>query len=135
MVGSMKLLRALSMIVVLGASTIVMAEGEKREEVSAADAEKFLGFFNKFVDAVVTNKDACPKMASSINTVIDAHLDVLKQANAAREAKRKLPKAYEDKMMARVKEMMPAMQKCGKDKDVEAAISRMDKKDPAKAEK
>ncbi|MEO8702906.1 MAG: hypothetical protein ABI867_22870 [Kofleriaceae bacterium] len=127
----MKLLRALSMVAVLGSATLASAD-EKREEVSQADAEKFLGFFNKFVDAVVGNKDACPKMATSVNTVIDQHLDVLRAANAAREAKKKLPKSYEDKMMARVKEMMPAMQKCGTDKDVQAAIGRMDKKDPAK---
>jgi hypothetical protein len=127
----MKLLRVLSMIAVLGASSLAIAE-EKREEVSQADAEKFLGFFNKFVDAVVGNKDACPKMATAINGVIDAHVDVLRTANAAREAKKKLPKSFEDKMMARVKEMMPAMQKCGTDKDVTAAIGRMDKKDPSK---
>ena len=125
----MKSLRAFTMIAALAAPTLAFADKEApREEVSQADAEKFLGFFNKFVDAVVGNKDNCPKMAGAVNGVIDAHAEILRKANEARDAKKKLPKKFEEQMMARVKEMMPAMQKCGNDKDVQAAIARMDKK-------
>ncbi|HEU0033629.1 MAG TPA: hypothetical protein VFQ53_23540 [Kofleriaceae bacterium] len=128
----MKLLRTLTMIALLGASTASTVYADtapaKKDEVSQADAEKFMTFFNKFVDAVVQNKDNCPKMASSLNTLIDQNKDIIKMANDYKAAKKKLPKDVEDKMMARVKEMMPAMQKCGADKDVQAAISRMDPK-------
>ena len=125
----MKLVRVFTMVAVLGTATIAAADKEApRDEVSQADADKFLGFFGKFVDAVVGNKDNCTKMAGSINGVIDGNAEILRKANEARAANKKLPKAIEEKMMARVKEMMPAMQKCGSDKDVQAAIARMDKK-------
>jgi hypothetical protein len=127
---AMKLLRVMVMFAVVATSGVAFAEEpkEKRDEVSAAEAEKFLAFFNKFVDAVIQNKDNCGKMAGSINAVIDANQDVVKKANEAKAAKKKLPKALEDKMMARVKEMIPAMQKCGGDKDVKAAVGRLDPK-------
>ena len=125
----MKLVRAFTMVAILGAGTIASADKEApRDEVSQADADKFLGFFNKFVDSVVANKDNCPKMATAVNGVIDGNSEIIRKANEARAAKKKLPKATEEKMMARVKEMMPAMQKCGSDKDVQSAIARMDKK-------
>jgi len=114
---------------VVASSGVAFAkEEEKREEIPAAEAEKFLGFFNKFVDAVITNKENCAKMAGSINGVIDGHKDIVAKANEAKAAKKKLPKALEEKMMARVKEMIPAMQKCGSDKDVKAAVGRLDPK-------
>src|SRR5688572_17328773 len=128
---AMKLLRVLVMFAVVATSGVAFADepkGEKRDEVSAAEAEKFLGFFNKFVDAVIQNKENCGKMAGAINGVIDANQDIVKKANEAKAAKKKLPKALEDKMMARVKEMIPAMQKCGGDKDVKAAVGRLDPK-------
>lgn len=127
----MKLLRMFVLSSVLAISGSAFADAEKKDppkEVSAAEAEKFMGFFNKFVDAVVGNKDNCPGMAKAITGVVDAHQDVIKAANQAKKDKKKLPKAVEDKMMARVKEMMPAMQKCGADKDVKAAVAKLDPK-------
>ncbi len=100
----------------------------KRVEVSQADGEKLLAFFGKFVEAIVQNKDNCGKMAKDVTSVIDANLDAVKLASEAKAANKALPKALEEKMMARVKELMPAMQKCGNDKDVKAAIGRLDKK-------
>jgi hypothetical protein len=125
----MKLLRVLVVFAFVASSGVAFAkEEEKREEIPVAEAEKFLGFFNKFVDAVIANKENCAKMATGINTVIDGHKDVVAKANEAKAAKKKLPKALEEKMMARVKEMIPAMQKCGSDKDVKAAVGRLDPK-------
>ncbi len=130
----MKLLRTFTMIALLGASTATAFAEQapakkdvKSEEISQADADKFLTFFNRFVDAIVQNKDNCPKMAGALNGVIDTNKDLIAKANEAKASGKKLPKALEEKMMARVKEMMPAMQKCGADKDVQAAIQRMDK--------
>ena len=137
MVSAMrKVLQILSILVLLGG--IAAAEKETREEVSSADATRLEEFFKKFVDTVIANKDSCPKMATEVSKVIDANIETVKMANAAKKANKKLPKATEEKMMAKVKEMMPAMQKCGSDKDVKAAIAKMDIKDdkpPQKAEK
>ncbi len=102
------------------------AADKKEEEVSTADAEKFLVFFNKIADTMVANKDDCTKLAASLNGLIDANGDLLKKANESKASGKKLPKALEDKMMARVKDMMPAMQKCQNDKGVMDAMKRMD---------
>ncbi len=126
----MTVLRVVSVFVislVLSKPAIADDKG-KREEVSQADGEKLLAFFGKFVDAIVQNKDNCGKMAKDVTGVIDANLDAVKLASDAKARNKALPKALEEKMMARVKELMPAMQKCGNDKDVKAAIGRLDKK-------
>ena len=99
---------------------------DKKEEISTADAEKFLAFFNKIADAMVANKDDCTKLAGSLNGLIDSNGALLKMANESKASGKKLPKALEDKMMARVKDMMPAMQKCQADKGVADAMKRMD---------
>lgn len=138
----MTFLTKLTMIATLATTTVAAAEAPptpapeaKRVEISKAEGDKFLAFFNTFVDAIITNKEDCPKMATSINGIIDKNQALIKKANDAKAAGKKLPKAIEEKMMARVKEMMPAMQKCGPDKDVQLALSRMDKPAAAPAKK
>jgi len=130
----MKLVYA-SLLALALASSTAHADTKKVEEISQADGEKFMAFFNKFVDLIVANKDNCPKMASGLNALIDANLDIIKKANESKKAGKRLPKALEEKMMARVKETMPAMAKCGEDKDVKSAIDRMKPKKEDKAEK
>ncbi len=128
MVGDMtSWLRYLCLIAILGAATTASADDKKkREEVSQADGEKMLAFFGKFVDSIVQNKDKCDAMAKAVSAVIDANQDTVKLANEAKKANKVLPKALEEKMMARVKELMPAMQKCGGDKDVKEAIKKLE---------
>ncbi|MDQ3363927.1 MAG: hypothetical protein M3680_00645 [Myxococcota bacterium] len=108
------------------APTTAPAKTEAKKELSAQDADKFLAFFNKFVDGVVAAKEDCVKMAATINSLIDANQDLIKKANAAKAEGKDLPQAAKDKMMARVKEMMPGMQKCGADPKVQAAMKRME---------
>jgi hypothetical protein len=114
----------------------------KKAEVAPPDVEKFLAFFNKFVDTVVAAKEDCAKLTKDINVLIDANGDMLKKIQEAKAANKDLPQAAKDKMMGRVKEMMPAMQKCQADAGFQAAMKRMDggaksapaTKEPAKAE-
>jgi hypothetical protein len=129
----MKLRRVLIVFTVIASfSSVAIAKDEaKREEVSQAEADKFFAFFNKFVDSVIANKENCAKMAAAINGVIDGHKDVIAKANEAKVAGKKLPKPVEEKMTGRVKEMIPAMQKCGADKEVKAAVGRLDPKQKA----
>jgi hypothetical protein len=139
----MKLLSSLTFVALLGLSAPVLAEApaptpapapaKPAPEISSADADKFLAFFNKFVDVIVANKEDCVKMAKGLNGVIDSNKAIIAKANEAKASGKKLPKAMEEKMMARVKEMMPAMQKCGADKDVQAALQRLDDKKAAAA--
>lgn len=95
------------------------------DDVSQADADKFVAFFNKFVDTIVADKDNCPKMATDINKLIDANTDLLKKANEARKAGKKLPQSAEDKMKDGFKKVGDAMTKCGNDKGVQTALERM----------
>ena len=148
----MKLVRTATLIIALAGATTVYADtpqkapAEKKapdakappadkaappakEEISAAEAQKVLDFFNKFADAIVANKDSCPKMAVGINGVIDSNKAFIEQANKMKSEGKKLPKAVEDKMGARMKEFLPMVMKCKDDKDVAAAMQRMDKPD------
>ena len=107
----MKLVRTFTMITALAGATLAYADtkpptpapaADKKApppaaapEVSQADAEKFLVFFNKLVDTVVANKDDCTKLAAGINGVIDGNKDMIAKANEAKAAGKKLPKALE----------------------------------------
>jgi hypothetical protein len=105
----------------------------QKQEVSAADAEKFLAFFNKVVDAMVANKDDCAKLTTAVNGLIDANLDLVKKIQDAKAANKDLPADAKQKMLGRVKEMSPAMQKCGQDPGFNAAMMRVNKQQaPAK---
>lgn len=105
---------------------------DAREEVPLEDAQKFLDFFNKLIDVIIQNKDACPKMAVGINHLVEANHDLVVRMNDAKAAGKRMPKAVEEKMQTRIKEMVPAMQKCGTDKEVQGAIKRMDTKSDKK---
>ena len=98
----------------------------KKAEVAAADVEKFLAFFNKFVDVVVAAKEDCAKLTKDINGLIDSNGEMLKKIQEAKAANKDLPQAAKDKMMSRVKEMMPAMNKCSADAGFQAAMKRME---------
>ena len=115
------------------------AGDSKREVVAAADVEQFLAFFNKFVDTIVAAKEDCVVMTKNVNALIDANAPLVKKFQDAKAANKELPQSAKDKMMSRVKEMMPALNKCGADPGFSAAMKRMEsgpsKSAPAKAEK
>ena len=127
----MKLLRNVSLVLVLAFAGRASADDKKpapapAAEVAQADIDKWLAFWDKLVDTVVADKDDCTKMAGDINSLADANKDILTKAAEASKSGKKLPKTAEDHMMAGVKKMMPAMQKCQNDKDVQAAFMRLD---------
>jgi hypothetical protein len=95
------------------------------EEVARADADKFLVFFNSLADAIANNKDNCSKMATAINKVVDANKPLIGQLTDTKYQGKKFPKDVEDKMHARTTAMKEGMEKCGNDKDVQAAFKRM----------
>lgn len=102
------------------------AADAKKAELPAKDTEEFLAFFNKFVDTVVAAKEDCAKMTKDVNALIDANQPMIKKIQEAKAANKDLPQSAKDKMMGRVKEMMPAMQKCGQDPNFQAAMKRME---------
>jgi hypothetical protein len=116
------------------------APDTKKTEVSPQDVEQFLAFFNKFVDTVVAAKEDCVKLTKDINALIDANAALVKKFQEAKAANKELPQSAKDKMMSRVKEMMPALNKCSADPGFTAAMKRMEggkaagKSEPAKTE-
>jgi hypothetical protein len=116
----------------------------KKTEVSPQDVEQFLTFFNKFVDTVVASKEDCAKLTKDVNALIDANAALVKKFQEAKAANKELPQSAKDKMMSRVKEMMPALNKCSSDPGFTAAMKRMEggkaaaaappAKEPAKTE-
>ena len=133
----MKLVRTLSMIIALaGASTALAdtpakapAPTEKKapdkapaaNEFTKAEVEKAEKFFDDFYTAVVKNQDACPKMATAINTLLDKNEAWLKKMA---ESGKDMPQSSKDKMQKKMQEMSTAMMKCKDDKAVQASMQR-----------
>lgn len=102
-------------------------DAPKRQEMSAAEVTKWLTFFDKLVEVVVGDSSAkCDKMAADVNVVIDANQDAVAVVRAAHDQGKRLPQDAQEHMLAGVKKMVPAMQKCGQDDKVRAAFSKLD---------
>ena len=132
----MKLVRTVLMIIALAGASTVYAQtpaktppAEKKapekapakEELSPAEVTKAEAFFEEFYSAVVKNQDACPKMATAINALIDKHEKWLKEVLATGKD---MPQASKDKLQKRQQELMAGVMKCKDDKDVQASFQR-----------
>jgi hypothetical protein len=108
------------------ASAIRIANaGDAPQEMSAADTQKWVSFFDKLVDTVV-KAGTCDKLATDVNRLVAANHDAIATAKAARAAGKKLPQSAQEHMMAGVKKMVPGLQKCGQDDRVRAAFAKLD---------
>jgi hypothetical protein len=134
----MKLLAALALTTGLSGAALAdtaskPAPAPKKEapapktDAAPADVQQFVAFFDKLVDIAVADKDDCKKMAGDLNKHIDENTALLEKAKEAQAKGQKLPDSVKNHMMEKVKSLMGAMQKCGADKDVQAALNRMPK--------
>jgi hypothetical protein len=96
-----------------------------KTDAPTAEVEKFLVFFDKLVDIAVVNKDDCAKMATGLNGHIDTNKALLDKAAEAQAKGQKLPDAARERMMKSAGKLMGAMQKCGNDPGVQAALKRL----------
>jgi hypothetical protein len=94
-------------------------------EVSRADMERFLAFFEKLVDTIVADKDNCPKMAGDVNALVDANADLLKKAAEAKASGQKPPADLKERADKTAKRMIDGLGNCMNDKGVQNAIERM----------
>ena len=98
----------------------------KREMLSQATADKFVVFFDKLVAVVVANKEDCTKMATAVNGHVDANQPLLKEIADAKDQHKEPPQAMKDHVLQKTRdELQPAMSKCGQDKAVMAAFTRL----------
>jgi hypothetical protein len=96
------------------------------DEVPAADVARWLGFFDKLVEVVVTDEKDCDKMATDVSLVIDQNRRAIDVARATRDTRKKLPLYAQQHMMDGVKKMAPGIQNCGSKDNVKAAFSKLD---------
>ncbi|MBL9013546.1 MAG: hypothetical protein JNL83_05200 [Myxococcales bacterium] len=106
---------------------------DAKTDASPTDVKLFLAFFDKLVDIAVADKDDCKKMAGDLDRHIDANKALLEKAAEAQSKGQKLPDSAREHMMKNVQRLMGAMQKCGADADVQAALNRMPKGGPPPA--
>lgn len=129
-------LLALALLAGICASAFGIANADDKppQEMSAADTQKWVAFFDKLVDTVV-KASTCDKLAGDVNKLVAANQDAIATAKAAHEAGRKLPQSAQQHMMTGVKKMVPGLQKCGQDDKVRAAFAKLDltRKDTASA--
>lgn len=95
-------------------------------EVTPSEAREWIALFDKVVDVVVTNKDDCAKMASTLNTVVDANQKTIAMAKEAKARGKKLPVSAQQHMLDGARRMVSSLDKCGRDESVGAAFKRID---------
>jgi hypothetical protein len=130
----MKLLRALPLALALGTAVAHAQPPTKSppapaaagEEMTNADVQRWLAFFDKLVDAVVADVNNCDKMATDVGRVIDQNKPAIDLARSARNARKKLPLSAQQHMMDGVKKMAPGIQNCGEKDNVKAAFAKLD---------
>ncbi len=121
----MKLFTTLALSLVLATAASADAPKGAGGEVAKTDAAKFLAFFDKLTDAVVADKDNCDKMATDVNSIIDANKDLLDMASKAKADGKKLPADAQKHMGDDVQKMGPGLQACAKNDKVNTAFKRL----------
>jgi hypothetical protein len=123
----------MSMVIALAAATPAFAQGDKQEqpkqapaEVTPNEARNWMQLFDKVVDVVVADKEDCAKMATDLNTVVDANQETIAMARDAKAKGKKLPQAAQQHMVEGARRMLGALDKCGRDEKVGAAFRRID---------
>src|SRR5580704_13652998 len=116
----MKLLRIIVPVVLVLSAAVSLAD-----PVPDADVKRWLAFVDKFVDTVVADKDACPKMGTDLNALIDANKDLIALANKARADGKQLPPDAVQHMTDAFKKAAGAMMGCMSDPNVKAAVQKL----------
>jgi hypothetical protein len=120
MTARMKFLKVLPLAFVLSAGIARADSGP-----TAADVQKWLAFFDKLVDIMVADKDACPKAAADMNAHFDANKALLEAAAKASSEGKKLPPDAVKHMQESMKRAMPTFMNCQKDEKFQAALDRL----------
>ena len=107
------------------AGVLALGAGVVHAEMSKADGDKFLAFFDKLANTVVADKDDCPKMGNDMTSLIDANKEILAKVDEARKSGKPMPPEIRDHVMATSRKMAPAIEKCKTDKNVAAAMQKL----------
>jgi len=98
-------------------------------ELSAADAAKLVGFFDKLIPAMIANKDDCAKMAATIDKMVTANATMLRAVMKQLAAGKGLPKDAETKLTKAISNGAASLTKCGGSPAVTNAMKRVENPD------
>ena len=93
----------------------------KKPMVTPEELKRAEAFFDDLHGAVVKNQDACPKMATAVNGVLDKHAEFIRKMVAS---DKDVPQATKDKWEKKQGDMAAGIMKCKDDKAVMAAFQR-----------
>ena len=123
----MKLYRSMFCALAFASATAAAApEKQAPAEVTPAEASRWMALFDKVVDTVIDNRADCPKMATTLNAVVDANQDTIAMARDAKAKGKRLPATAMQQMQEGARRMLGALDKCGRDDKVGAAFRRID---------
>jgi hypothetical protein len=113
-------------------STSPTSSSAQAPAAGSSDEEALISMIEGFVDVIAANQDNCPKLAVALKGFIDTNGAKLLALKAKSEAmtpaqKAEFQKKNKPRAMAVVAKLMPALQKCGNDKDVQKAMQSLPK--------
>jgi hypothetical protein len=124
---TMKLYRSMFVALAFASATAIAApQRQAPAEVTPSEASRWMALFDRVVDTVVVNREDCPKMASSLDAVVDANQDTIAMARDAKAKGKRLPPSTMQRMQDGARRMLAALDKCGRDEKVGAAFRRID---------
>lgn len=109
-------------VAILCASSAVARADEMTQET----AKSWLVVFDQIVDTVVEHRADCTKMATGIDSVVDANEKTIARVRAAKLEGKKLPADAQAHLVDGIKRLAGSLDKCGKDDKVGAAFARLD---------
>jgi CRISPR/Cas system-associated endonuclease Cas3-HD len=96
--------------------------------MSASEVSRWLAFFDKLVAVVIKAKALpCEKLAAEVSLLIDANRDAIAIGRNAHSHGKTLPAYAHRRMMAGVRRMVPAMERCRTHEQVRAVFTRLDR--------
>lgn len=126
---SLVLAAALPLAALLAAPVHAQPATQAAPEISAADAAKLVGFFDKLMPAMVATKGDCGKMATAIEALVDQNAAMLRSVMKQLASGKTMPPAAEQQLNDRVSKDAASLTSCLSDPRVGNAMRRVEDPD------
>jgi hypothetical protein len=123
----MRALRTLTLLIALASTSTAHAQAEvgPAPEISGADADKLIAYYNELIDEAAKHAGDCGALATALDGVVNRHLNTIQMTWAAKKAKKAVPKDVQAKLDARQGELVGALRGCWANDRVKAVFQRM----------
>jgi len=98
-------------------------------DLSAADAAKLVGFFEKLMPAMVAQQNDCAKMAAAVDAMVTANAPMLRVVMKQLAGGKTLPKDAEAKLTKRMTADAATLAKCAGNAALQNAMRRLENPD------